>query len=424
VSDEKPLAGGIGASGDAVRKRLRPARPPEEHAARLESGEAWRQLCRDLEAAGEAVLSFPQMDHPELRPEGFRYLLGLVRSGIDQATQLSDPDQPRFVRNPDSQAKWGAENADNQYLWCRVRPDARYRVTGNRRNVFDFLLEVKEGYMQLGDDRVFASAGARDLLFGPDGRFELLLAAERPAGHTGNWMPIHPEARYLCVRQYLVDWEREDPAHFGIARLGGEGVPPAPLTAERMGAILDSAGEWTLQTARFWCEWVDELRRHFSPGRISPPRRFVGGADDIVYGNDWWRLGPDEAMLVEGEVPAARYWQIQLGDVWFRSLDYATRQTSLNHLQAHVDGDGRFRAVVAHRDPGAPNWLDTGGHPEGMFQYRYVWTRDRPQPRARIVPFDEIRAGLPEGHPVVTPEERRRTLAMRQAHLPRREPVT
>ena len=39
----------------------------------------------------------------------------------------------------------------------------------------------------------------------------------------------------------------------------------------------------------------------------------------------------------------------------------ANRQSSLNGHQAVLDPDGVFRAVISARDPGVPNWLDTGG---------------------------------------------------------------
>jgi hypothetical protein len=424
MARDETTAGGTGETGAALRRRRAPRRAAAEQRERTLSGRAWQDFCAALERAGRQLGAFPVPDREELRAEAFRYLLGLGRSGIDQALQLSDPDQPRFVRNPDTLAKWGAENADNQYLWAAVRPDASYRIEGLRRSAFDFLLEVKDGYMQLGDDRVFASATAGELEVAPDGRFEILLSAERPAGFDGNWLPIHRDGRYVTVRQYFVDWEREEPARFEIFRVGGEGEPPAPLSAARMGELLDSAGEWTEQTARFWTEWVEQLRSGWRRDAIAPPRHFVGGADAIHYGNDWFRLGPDEALVVECEVPDARYWQIQLCDVWFRTMDYATRQTSLNQAQIRVDGDRRFRVVIAHEDPGVPNWLDTAGHPEGMIQYRFVWARSCPRPRARTVPFAELSAHLPADTPSISPAERRRALATRQRHVLRREPCT
>jgi hypothetical protein len=103
---------------------------------------------------------------------------------------------------------------------------------------------------------------------------------------------------------------------------------------------------------------------------------------------------------------------------------YATRQSGLNHHQARLDKDGKARIVVAHRDPGIQNWLDTGGHPEGMLQYRWVFTKTNPHPTVKIVPFDQIRAALPAETPAYPADQRRRSLAIRHRHLARREPVT
>jgi len=395
-----------------------------EAAKRLLEGRAWEDFCARLREAGAWVRDFPLPDHPGLRAEGFHYLLGLLSSGIAQATALADPDHPRFVRNPDSLAKWGAENADNQYLWARIRPDATYRIRGRRESALDFLIEVKQGYMQLGDARNYATLSAHDLGPAADGRFEILLAAARPAGHAGPFLSLHPDARYVAIRQYFYDWARESPARFTIERIDGPGTAPPSLTPTRMAELLDAAGVWTLETARFWGEWVRELREGWQPDRLAPARHFVGGADDIFYGNDWWRLGPADALVIESEVPDARYWAFQLCDVWFRTFDYAHRQTSVNGAQAVLDRDGRFRCVIAHRDPGAPNWLDACGHPEGMIQYRWVWTRSNPRPSLRTVAFARLREHLPRDHPHVTPAERRQALAAREAHVQRREPAT
>jgi hypothetical protein len=264
---------------------------------------------------------------------------------------------------------------------------------------------------------------APELQLDRDGGFEILWSRERPAGSEGNWLAIHPDARYVQIRQYLTDWERQTPVRFAIQQIGNEGNPAAALTPARMAELLDDAGEWVEVTTRFWTEWVDAMRRAYEPDQLKPAMRFVGGADDIYYGNDWFRLGPEEALIIETELPDARYWAFQLCDVWFRTMDYATRQTSLNQHQARIDADGRFRCVIAHRDPGVPNWLDTSGHPEGMIQYRWIWSHSNPAPRLTRVRFADVRAALPADTPHVTPEERRCRIAGRQIHVARREPA-
>jgi len=428
MSDEEAAVGGSGKSGAALRAKLQhPKRSEEENAKRLLNGDAWRDFCRSIEAAGQHLLDYPvgSTSTPgQLQAEGMQYALGLVTGGILQALQLSDPDRPRFVRTPDSESKWGAENVDNQYLWARVRSDTTYLIEGNRQNVFEALLETKDGYMQLGDDQVFATALLTEIQCESDGQFEILLSAVRPDGYSGNWMEMPPDTRYFTVRQYFANWETERPAQFEIYRVGGEGIPPRPTTAGQMAERLDDAGLWTLQTARFWQEWIDQLRNGHIKGRLQPPRPFVGGARDIVYGNDWWSLDSHEAMIVECELPDARYWQFQLCDVWFRTMDWATHQTGLNHTQARCDSDGRVRFVISQEDPGVQNWLDTCGHPEGMFQYRFIWTQTRPEPSVKIVPIDKIRDFLPAETPDYSKKERGDALAIRHRHLHRREPVT
>ena len=73
--------------------------------------------------------------------------------------------------------------------------------------------------------------------------------------------------------------------------------------------------------------------------------------------------------------------------------------------------------VLAHRDPGASNWLDTGSHRRGLLTYRWFWPRSDPSPRAEVVPFDELHDRLPEATPMVSGDERQRALRERKTHL-------
>ncbi|MBB82333.1 MAG: hypothetical protein CL931_00800 [Deltaproteobacteria bacterium] len=425
---EEAAIGGSGKSGKALRDALRSVkRSDEEQAKRLVDGSAMRDLLSAIERASDHLLAFPIQESAtpgELRAQAMRYLLGLVQTGIAQTSQLSDPNYPKIIRSPDSETKWGAENVDNQYLWCRVSPESSYLVRGNRENVFEALLETKDGYMQLGDDQVFDTLLLTDCQCEANGDFEILLAAEKPSDWSGNFMAMPPETQYWCVRQYFADWEVERPARFEIERIDGLGIPALPLEAHRMADYLDEAALWIEQTTVFWQEWVTQLRDDHEKGRLMEAAPFVGGADDIVYGNDWWSLDLDEAMIVEFEAPDARYWQIQLCDVWFRTMDWATHQTGLNHTQAWVHSDGRARFVFSAEDPGVQNWIDTMGTREGMIQYRYIWSKNRPAPSVTICKFADLKSHLPADTPSFDEEARRAQLAIRHRHVARREPVT
>ncbi len=66
------------------------------------------------------------------------------------------------------------------------------------------------------------------------------------------------------------------------------------------------------------------------------------------------------------------YWTIVLHNHWTETLDYRYHQVTLNCRSARVRADGSVRCVVAHRDPGVPNWLDTAGHARGTVGVRWV----------------------------------------------------
>jgi hypothetical protein len=86
----------------------------------------------------------------------------------------------------------------------------------------------------------------------------------------------------------------------------------------------------------------------------------------------------------------------------------------LNDVQARIDSDGRFRAVVSRRDPGVPNWLDKADYPWGIVQLRWNRASDHPDPTMKKVPFAAVRDHLPADTPVVTPEARREQLRARR----------
>src|SRR5207247_9170986 len=105
---------------------------------------------------------------------------------------------------------------------------------------------------------------------------------------------------------------------------------------------------------------------------------------------------------------------------WWEGLGSANRQAGLNVWQAVLDPDGVFRAIVAHRDPGVANWLDTVGHRQGPMIFRWLRAADAPVPATRVVPLADLDAVLPADTGRVHPESRRQTIAARRAGVRRR----
>src|SRR5207302_8748964 len=134
-------------------------------------------------------------------------------------------------------------------------------------------------------------------------------------------------------------------------------------------------------------------------------------------------LDQDQAMIVT--VPAAGrdvapYQGIQLGSMWYVSLDYINHQTSLTADQARADPDGLLRFVISERDPGVANWLECTGHRRGYVQIRWQrLARDLGPgdgPRAEVVKFADLPGVLPYHEQArVTPGEYAPRLTVRLA---------
>ena len=121
----------------------------------------------------------------------------------------------------------------------------------------------------------------------------------------------------------------------------------------------------------------------------------------------------------------APYQGIQLGSMWYVSLDYINHQTSLTADQALIDPDRRLRFVISERDPGVANWLELTGRRRGYVQIRWQrLTRElTPEegPQVTVVPFGEVPRLLPHYNEArVSPQEWRARIAARQAAVAER----
>ena len=391
-----------------------------DDAARLLSGEAFGSFCARLARLGAELCGPGFPSDPRERAEGFRALTRQLVYALQMELESSDAEHPVLLRYEDPRTQWGGPNPDNVYLRARIAPGHVYRVWGNVTGVRQALFSLHEGDMQLGQYGVYSERALDQLAIGPDGRLELTIAADEPPGGARNWLPLHPKARLFQVRVYLSDWERDVSPGLQIERLGALGPPP--LTDP--GAVargLERAVAWVERSLPYWNRYTTQACERAAANVAGEPRPAPGGADNILYGSCFWDLGEDEALVLACDEPDAEYYGVALHTLhWLESGDFANRQTSLSGHQIFVDDDGRFRVVVAHRDPGVPNWIDSEERRRGMLAYRWVRTRSNPTPEARVVRFAELRRALPAAHPAVSADERRARLARRrEAHWSR-----
>ncbi len=384
----------------------------DDEAKAISSGDAWRRFCRRLEAAGDAILEEGFPSPPRDQAEGLRWLLRLATYATRMEIEAGDPLHPRFVRYETPDLQWGGPNPDNTYLRANVDPNERYRVWADVRGMRQAIFSLHEGDMQLQQYGVYGETSLNALEVGDDGRLEITISAD-PA--PGNWIEMHPDARIFGIRIYVSDWANDASPAFHIERIGAEGEPPPRLAPAGVVDGLDRAATWIEASARYWNAYTGAGWNHATPNVAAPPTPAKGGADNILYGSCFWQLEPDEALLLECDVPDADYFGFTIHTLgWLESGDFADRQTSLSGDQLHVDADGRMRVVLAMRDPGTPNWIDIEARERGLLVYRWVWARTAPAPAATRLPMTEVRAHLPEDHPSIDADERRQRLRARR----------
>jgi hypothetical protein len=407
---------------------------------RVMGSAGWEGFLERLREAGQLVAGGPIPAAPVDRASAFRGLAQLLYFGLERTLGSADPARPVLSRPwPVHLFDYGAGNPDAVYRTASLRDEVTYRLSGTLGNAAFMSLEFFDGVTQAGSLR------PGDLRPDDAGRFELILG---PRPHPGHWLEIVPGTGYLLTREFFDDWADARPSELRIECLDEPGSWPI-VTADRVERELEALGTWLVEAVKVFsgaqAKGIRAFPNAFDP-HVSRPESDLPA---IYHG--YWDLGPDDALLVEVSAPADGYWGIQTANGLWITLDFANRHTSLNRTQACPDDDGALRVVVAHRDPGIANWLDTLGHRQGVLTIRFTRPgachRPRPRhslaeakddwmsgwadedgvtavpdsglPRASVVPLAKLDEYLPPSTARVDPAERRKILDDRLRQITR-----
>jgi len=150
----------------------------------------------------------------------------------------------------------------------------------------------------------------------------------------------------------------------------------------------------------------------------------TGGLVTQVSSAGHFELADDSAVVITLDPVNAAYRSLVLYDLWNRSLDYRNRQSHLNDATIEPDADGRTTCVIAIRDPGIHNWLDSTGLHEVQLGVRWQGipgnTLVSPTIETRLVNISDLAAAIPVGVRKNTAAERRRDIIERQQLFDRR----
>jgi hypothetical protein len=320
--------------------------------------------------------------------DGHRVVLHLVSAGLELIGE-ADPERPVFRRVVSPIRKFEGDNPDALYYSAYVRPDRSYRISGNLAGAtytsVSFELGNADGHFPTGVARAINDT---ELKAAPDGGYEIRLG---PEPRPGNWFRLEPAAGSITTRHY---YEAEISAAIGPARtipitiecLDKVGPKPAP-TEESVAAATRRVTNWmrafTLDHPQLFQpgampSWVSMVPNRFNPAAL--PGANIGFANrDAYYTMAPYALKPDEALVIEKRFPKGRFANVMLWNRFLQTFDYGGRRTSL--------------IVIAHTDPGVPNWLDTEGRANGLVFWCFFFLEEPIQPLAtRVVPSASLAA--------------------------------
>ena len=340
---------------------------------------AWQRLLDALGGAGQVVTGPLGARDDRERAEGFRHLTRVLSIATEMLLEKGDPVRPAFTRWMSPHRKMLGDNPGTIYDAALVSPAAAYRLTGTR-GTCAYLGFCVYGTGTGGARRIVGNLDDDELAVAADGSFELWLAATRPAAAPSDaaFLALEPDATDLMVRQYYAEPD-EMPATYTITAVPDAG-PPEPLGPAELARRLDRVGAYVRDTVELETT-LSALMATATPALLRSGNEYVDAGGEaapppidpavvarampssaIQYSGSWFDdLGDGEAIVVEGTVPHCRYWSVQLLTRWMESGDYVHHPVALTGRDIVATDEGRFRVVVAHRDPGTPNWIATTG---------------------------------------------------------------
>jgi hypothetical protein len=308
-------------------------------------------------------------------------------------------------------------NADTIYKSCLIEKGGSYVIKGDRGTVRMMILaQMGPDTLRTGKHHpVLGQIDFDSVALDANGHFEVVISPERPIGYAGDWRALDPSCEKFMVRIVGCDWGVEREPRFGIARLDVDD-PKGRTSAETLHHNFDEIAGITAVCALAFPTHVQELRDEgfLNTFKVFDVSQMSGLAGQFYY-EGAYELADDEALITEVKVPAkSRYWSIILTNDLYETTDWYNNQSSLNDAQAVVDGDGVFRTVIAARDPGVHNWLDTSGYASGAIQGRWFEASEKPMPTIKKVKLADVAHHLPEDTKFVSREDRALALRIRR----------
>ncbi|WP_220097457.1 DUF1214 domain-containing protein [Mycolicibacterium pulveris] len=353
------------------------------------------------------------------------------------------------------------DNPDTIYRFMPVSASSQYVITGRFHDLSadgmpaDVTFSVLEGLA--GTTSTIMTID--DLEINDDGTF-VITASTEPANGRKNHLQLTPGSTLIAARDTLGDWNEETPMSLSIERVAGPRnslfaqiggfvflgqqvstnpfltslvslIPPLPYMPPILRGVFTAA----ILIVRGVNEQAKYMALASTDPQTGQPREAnvlaqpSSNAEFLanqLQSTGHYQLADDEVLVLTIDPGTANYFIVPTYNIWTITDDYWSQQTSLNNEQAIANADGTYTFVISPTDPGAANWVSTGGLNQGAISIRFQDLGPDPgnenPPRIvdqQVMTHEELRIFLPP-EDFITEAERAEQLATRKAGYDRR----
>jgi len=316
-------------------------------------------------------------------------------------------------------SRWAGDSPDFVYRTIPIAHGEHYVIEGRATSAEPPTVNFSLMADNTASPVTQALLDSLDMDIAADGSFTVTID-DSPAEGRRNHIQTRPGADFLMIRDALGDWQVQSPNALTVTRLDPVADPKSDdaMAAHCARIALDNV---------YYTYYCTQSGAGQPPNQIRPPMSAAafGGMATQAGTKGNLDLAEDAALIVRGNAAGAQFRNVTLTDAYHMSIEYWKRTSSFNMTQMAADEDGDFTFVIAHRDPGVHNWLDTGGLRRTIFGQRWqAFRRDATNPEpwmsVREVRFDALERELPDGVARIDSDGRAAQLAARAAGFARR----
>jgi len=330
-------------------------------------GAAWDDFTSTLRTLGHEALTCAPNDAERL--DGLRFILRQLAYREEQFLEFPVGAKPELFYPESPTRKVFADCPDTIYRQFSVTPGAVYSVTGTRgASPYVSFTAYRPGVT----DRVVADLHDGELDIAGDGTFELTVGGPR---RDGNWLDLGEDASFVVIREYTHDRVGGLKATFEVEQHSPQLGHRAELETEQLCSALGllGLGLGFVNSATVALSAELKLRPNQMNEAAAELVSEMAGTPHNHYQLCYVQLEAGQALELELDPPACRYWSVHLNNWWLESPEFRDGQSvCVNDAQAERSADGTITMLVGPDDPGGGNWLDTKGRTEAVLLARYL----------------------------------------------------